>query len=504
MKNLIEVAKIVTKKKVRKIEIFDDATLRNKSSKFNEFYEALMNSRFKNDRDAASFLYNCSPTDDRYRQLKSRFRKRLLNTLFFLDVNQPSVSGYDRAYYSCNKDWTLVKILLENNAPLTANEIARSIYLTAEKYKFSDIIMNSARLLRDQAAIEGNELEFEEYDKQIKRFGNIYEAEIRSEEFLQRVKMQFLRLQGDTTNFEERIEHYCNALVSLSEEFDSPIVHYNMFLVWIYRYEVLRDFEAMVEICRRAEDYIQANPLYQRDDITATFRLKKMTAYLHLKDYKNGMAEAEKGLKIINESSQYYFDYLELYFLLAMHTDNYIKAMAIHNHAIATSKFKKLQSADKEKWQVFEMYLDLMLEYHDIENPALISSRKKILRNTKFINEPLLFPKDQRMYTVHYMIGQFLYHLRKGAHALATETAERMKSFSNRQLKPEEYYRAINFFKLLQALPKAEYKLSDITSSEKYYTRLMDNPFNYRGLLNELEVVPFEKLWNIMLSKIKN
>jgi hypothetical protein len=503
MKNLIEVAKIVTKKKVRKIEIFDDATLRNKASKFNEFYEALMNSRFKNDRDAASFLYNCSPTDDKYRQLKSRFRKRLLNTLFFLDINQPSVSGYDRAYYSCNKDWTLVKILLENNAPNTATEIARSIYLTAEKYRFADVIMNSSRVLREQASLDGNETEFEEYDKQIKLFGNIYEAEIRSEEFLQRVKMQFHTLQGDTTHFEERIENYCNALVSLSEQYESPIVYYNMYLVWIYRYEVLRDFDSMVEVCRRAEEYVASNPIYQRDDVTATFRLKKMTAYLHLKDYKNGMTEAEKGLKVIKDSSPHYFPYMELYFLLAMHTDNYIKAMAIHSHATSIPKFKKLQSAEKEKWQVFEMYLDLMLEYHDIENPALQGVRKKMLRNTKFINEPILFPKEQRMYTVHYMIGQFLYHLRKGATSLTTETADRMKSFSNRQLKPEEYYRAINFFKLLNQLPKSEYRLADITSGEKYYNRLIEQPFNYRGLLNELEVVPFEKLWNIILAKLK-
>ena len=36
MKNLIEVGKIVTKKKVRKIEIFDDHSLKHKNSKFNE------------------------------------------------------------------------------------------------------------------------------------------------------------------------------------------------------------------------------------------------------------------------------------------------------------------------------------------------------------------------------------------------------------------------------------------------------------------------------------
>ena len=137
MKHLIEISKIVTKKKVKKIEIFDDHSLKHKNSKFNEFYEALMANKFKNDRDAASFLYDCSPTDDKYRQLKSRFRKRLLNTLFFLDVNLPSASSYDRAYYSCNKDWTLVKILLSNDARHTAAALARQILTTALKFKFS-------------------------------------------------------------------------------------------------------------------------------------------------------------------------------------------------------------------------------------------------------------------------------------------------------------------------------------------------------------------------------
>ena len=88
MKNLIEIAKIVTKRKVKKIEIFDEHSLKYKNSKFNDFYEALTANKYKNDRDAATHLYNTTPTDPKYRQLKSRFRKRLLNTLFFLDINK--------------------------------------------------------------------------------------------------------------------------------------------------------------------------------------------------------------------------------------------------------------------------------------------------------------------------------------------------------------------------------------------------------------------------------
>ena len=68
MKNLIEISKVVTKKRISKIEIFDKSLLNRKESKFNEFYEGLVNDKFNTDEEAAAILYNTSPLDDKYRQ----------------------------------------------------------------------------------------------------------------------------------------------------------------------------------------------------------------------------------------------------------------------------------------------------------------------------------------------------------------------------------------------------------------------------------------------------
>jgi hypothetical protein len=53
MRTLIEISKIVTKKRISKIEIFDKSLLNKKESKFNEFYEGLVNNDFKTDEEAA-------------------------------------------------------------------------------------------------------------------------------------------------------------------------------------------------------------------------------------------------------------------------------------------------------------------------------------------------------------------------------------------------------------------------------------------------------------------
>ena len=503
MKNLIEISKIVTKKKVRKIEIFDDHSLKHKNSKFNEFYEALMAGKFKNDRDAATFLYDCSPTDDKYRQLKSRFKKRLLNTLFFLDVNLPSASNYDRAYFSCNKDWTLVKILLSNDAPHTASSLAKQILTIALKFKFADVIVNCSRILRKYSAEQQNIKDYERYDQYSKQYQNVLDAEIRSEELYQRVIMNYHAKPIGENELKEKIDTYCDALVGLSEVYDSPVVYYNMFLVWAYRYEMLKDFNAMLEVCNRAETYIEENPTYYQDDKLATFQLKKMSAYLHLRDWKNGKINAEKCLQSFPAGSDPWFDFMEYYLLLAIHTDNWLNAMAIYTKATTHSKFKKLSFQIKEKWKIYDTYLNYIIESEGESNPVLKMQKKKAFRLSRFLNDPILYPKDQRVFTVLMVIAQILFFLEKKSYGAVTERTERLKSYANRQLKKEEYYRAIQFIRLLQQLSKADFQLSNLSNTEKYYTRLIETPFFFRGIISELEVIPYEKLWNMILQMIE-
>ncbi len=501
MKNLIEISRIISKKKIRKIEIFDTASVENKASKFTEFYDALMADRFKNDRDAASLLYKCSPTDDKYRQLKSRFRKRLMNTLFFIDQAQPSVAGYDRAHFSCHKDWTLVKILLSNEAHDTAEELARQVLLVALRFKFSDIILNCSRVLRQFAAEAGDAKLFNEYDGHIKEFTNTFLAEIRSEELHQRVLMIYVSPAEELAEMGEELQGYCDALVSLSEMHDSPVVFYNMFLVWTYQYELLRDYDNMLLICAQAEQYIDRNPNYLQEDKLATFQLKKMAAHLHLQDFKNGKITAERSLQIFEEGSNTWFNFMEYYLLTAMHTENYIQGAAVLIRARAQSKFKKLDIASREKWRIYEVYLNYFIEKQSGQIEVLKEQLTSTFRINRFLKDDLGLPKELRVLTVHLLIGKVLLLLDRKSLTEAAEAIDSLRGHG-KFLVEMESYRMTQFIKLVVQVLKANFKLHEIVNTEKPYENLVSRPFSYRGKLTELEVVPFDKLWNHLLSKL--
>ena len=502
MKNLIEIGKLVTKKKVRKIEIFDDHSLKTKNSKFNEFYEALLAGKFKNDRDAATYLYGCSPTDDKYRQLKSRFRKRLLNTLFFLDVNLPATSSYDRAYYSCNKDWTLVKILLSNHADLTAQQLARQILTTALKYQFADVIVNAARILRDLAAREGDEKGFDDHEAQIRRYGEVVTAEMQSEAHFQRVTMRYQRAADPAgTGLMEALDTPCNEVIALSERYDSPVIQYNMYLVWILRFELLQDYGSMLEVAERAGQYIETHPRFYQTEKLAAFRLKQMAAYLHLRQFEAGQQSAEKCLNIFGRGSATWFAFLESYLLLAVHTQHYIQAVAIYQRATVNSKFKKLDYATRERWKVYEVYQHYLIEAHGDTYPVLLEQRRKPFRLNRFLQEPLLYPKDLRILSVHMNLLQLLFLLEKRKFNQASDRVDRLRSYAHRQLKRERFPRILQLIRNLYQLARVDFQ-TDRLSDESGLTRQLEAlPFAYRGQLGELEVIPFERIWATALER---
>lgn len=500
MKNLIEISRIVTKRKVKKIEIFDELSLRHKNSKFNEFYDALRDNKYKNDREAASALYACNPTAAKYRQLKSRFRKRLLNTLFFLDINAPSVPNYEKGYYHCNREWAVIKILLSQNANNAAAYLASQLMTVSLKFCFSDLVVNCARILRDHAAATANERDYELYDNHIKQFSHVLEAEIRSEEFLQRVMMNYEKPVTKSHNLREKIDSYCEALVSLSEQYDSPVIFFNMYFVWIYRYEMLQDFEAMLEVCEQGELYLQNNPLFEQEDKKVFFQIKKMSAYLHLQNYRDGRANAEKSLKAFAEGSDNWFLFMEYYFLLAMHSENYIHAVAIFSTVVEHSKFKKMDVPNKEKWFIFEAYLHYLVESDGKQNKVLQMKSSSDFKVNRFLLETYANTKDEVIFNILLSVLQILFLLERRNLSGLSEKVERLKKLSTRLVRKEEYYRPVQFIRLLHQLHKVDFQLEEMTTLDKYLNALAERPFFYQGRASDLEVIPYEKLWRRIIA----
>ncbi len=504
MKNLIEISEIVTKKRISKIEIFDKSLLNKKESKFNEFYEGLVNNEFTSDEEAAQFLYETTPLDDKYRQLKSRFSKRLMNTLFFLDANDPSFSNYHRAYYTCNKNWALIRILLSSGARNAATKLANKTLHVAQNYKFTDIILNCARILMTNSSLSGKVKEYDEFAAIANKAQEELGHEMKSEEMYQRLT---LGLTTSATVDEERAslaEEYLNKVKELCETSDSYILHFNMYQIWILMLQFKGDYRGTIEACEKAEQFLEDNEPFRQEVKQASLAFTKINCYLQLRDYDNGRTNADRCLELFSEGSNNWFVFLEVYFLLAMHTENYINAAGIYLKVINHPRFAYTAPERQEKWKIFEAYIYYIFETEGLDRDLLTENGKRKFRLLKFLNEVPHFSKDKKGFNVAILVLQVLYMLEKGDYTGIINRSEALNVYCSRYLRKDDSFRNSCFLKMLLTMEKEDFKLERTRQMAMKYLRKMTDTDNQDNIVHEWEIIPYETLWEKVLNRLAN
>jgi hypothetical protein len=502
MKKLIEITKIVTRKKVVKLEVLDEYVLK-KQSKINEFFEGVTGSKFKNDRDAAFFLYESTPQDPKYRKLKSRFRQKLLNTIFLIEPNQPVSAGFEKAYFNCHKEWAQVKILMANNAFLIAESLTKHLLSTAIKFQFTDIALNCIRDLRAHAARLKNVKEFDKYNTMEKEYMDLYTKELRAFELHQKSQVLAWKETSKPESSPQELDDICEELLQLSEKPATPAIFRALFDVWIMRYELEADYDAMIEVCIQTEQYIFNNSLYFPTKEIYNIYAKKIFAFLHLQDYTRGKKQAEECLPKLPPNSMEWFGFMEGYLLLAIHSRNFYQALAIFNNIISNPQFKKMDTKEKEKWKLFNAYLHYILHIKKFDQVLIKQVEQSSFNLNSYLETNTEFPKDLRIFDVLKKILQALFLIMENKFDQAGETISNLNYYANHKLDKNTFYRSIQFIKLLTVLKKAEYKIEDIRLADKYYSRLRDKPFHYRSLYDGLEILPFEALWEMVLEDLQ-
>lgn len=502
MKNLLEIAKVLTRKKIAKIEILDEQMLKQKDSKFGKFYEGLLTGKIENDRDAALLLYDDpDPSDAKYRQMKSRFRRRLFNTLFFVDVNAPLASSYDQAYFNCSKDWALVEILRTYNVPTAAASLCKQILSTALKFQFTELILHTTRRLSEYAIQEEDEKGFLHYNGLIQQYMPILEAEVNAEQYYLEARAIYQN-SACREACVQKLESLANQLVRLAEKPGSPIINYHMFYVWVLYYEAMHDYEGMLEVCNNANKYLGDCKDCFSAQKTSAFTIKILTAYLAMGKYEEGKAHAEKTLTLLSENSSEWIDFMELYLLLSLKSDNTINAIAIFNKVANSAAFKNLDEERREKWDLLEAALYYFIEIQGANPMLLPKQRRKVFKLSDFITRPVSYPPKLTTLALQRITFQILFLLQRKSYQGIPERIEQLRKMLKYELKKEGYERAALFVQLLHQLEKGNFQIKNLKHIEKYLHPLQSIPVAYRGRIAELEILPYEKLWELIIKQL--
>ena len=164
MEDIKAIIKLLSKQKIKQIEILSEES--KLSEKSMALYNGIKQGNITNDDEASAFLYNDDRKNPIYRVLKHRLKQRLINTLFFIDIQQYGNSAYQKTLNRSYKNWAASKILLDKGPRKTAISIQETILKNVLKYDIEELaIMIIKDLKMHYGLYEYNLNKFNRYKK---------------------------------------------------------------------------------------------------------------------------------------------------------------------------------------------------------------------------------------------------------------------------------------------------------------------------------------------------
>lgn len=474
-------------------------------SKYSMFYRGIKEGVINNDEDASKLLYNCEPQDHKYKKLKYRFRQRLLNSLFFIDVHQPNYTDIQKAYYSCYKNWATINILFGKGAKKSAIAIAEKTLRQAQKFEFTEVVCNISRILRlNFATTKGDKRKFNFYNKLYKEQSRYLEAETLAEELYGDLIIDFVGSRATKKEYSKKADQYAEQLSQHLSDLAVPTYNFLFFAysVIVLKYEIINDHKNVIIQCQKA--YVQLNEKsFQLKMQIFPFVFKCFTSYIMLEKYRKAKMLITPCRQALDEGLINWFTFNQVHFIFLLHTSAYHEAYELLYSTLQHPRMKFQSDNTQEVWKVYEAYAHYV-NHSKINNEE--TNEEKVKGNFKigkFLNEVPAFSKDKRGLNIAILIIQILLLLQQKKYNKVIDRVSGLERYATRYLRKNETYRENCFIHMLLQIPRGNFNVTAVQRHAKKYVRMLaEISMNESSQSIGIEIVPYQVLWSAILLEL--
>ncbi len=499
MKGLIEIVKILGKYKPMALPMV--GKIRETSDRVNQFYKGVSRGKIDSDERAAKVILDCSPDDQRYRDLKLDLRNNILNTVFFIDTKKLKIDKrYNRVAIRCHKKWTAARILNSIGAKHAAVELAIQVLKQARKVEMSNVIVDIALYLRfHYGALVGDKQKFEYYNKLYHTYYEIQTWENKAQEYYTELALYYVNSKADKSAIHEKAKKLYEELEPYFYKYKTYKLIYFPGFIKLIIYMSINDFKSSTGVCKEVRGLLNNNSLCPSVG-KATFMHQQLICCIQLKRFEEGEALAAQAEKILKSNTYNWFKHQELYFLLSTHTKNYQRAYEILQETTNTKGFQSLDESSTEIWRIYRMYMNYLV----MQGKAVAErGDAKHIRLGKFLNEVPRFSQDKRGLNIAILIIQILLYIQLKKYDKAIDRIEAVEKYCTRYLRHGDNFRSNCFIKMILQIPIARFhEAAALRKAEKYHERLLANPIEDVNQAHSIEIIPYEDLWNMVVDSL--
>ncbi|MHA6248117.1 hypothetical protein ACXYMU_09290 [Pontibacter sp. CAU 1760] len=492
MEEIIRLVRLIELRKSKSslfINLNDDTNFESK------LYKLIDQQLISNDDEAMTALYGDSESSAKFRVLKSRMRKKLLNQLYLLDF--PADKFVQSNIINCKIDAALleVQILITANEYRIANKQLTFAITLAKNHGMTRSTVRALELQQSINTALGDRGSFQQCDTLLQSY---YSLEIAERKAISLYQNTILNLQvgGETKNkYFSEVPVILQQLNSLWEINKLPRVFSLYHFLSIYYLELLGDYTAIDKVIEKAEKLLENGvvPLTWFDQKYNAFI--RIYALLRTKQFKLGLDLSEIYLNLFDPDTVNWFAFMENYLLLALHSKQYQAAGNLFMQILNNPFIKQIQEPAKERWELYRRYLVLMGEVQPEQ--LKVDLPKRVFR-------PLVkLSHDKAGYNLSLLVLDITQSFSSTSIDSYEPQMQRLKHYIKKHLRGDKAERPRYFLRLLQLPIKKELSCRHTKAAgANLFTKLSQTP-PPGDAFAEVEIIPYEHLWEVVLRVLE-
>lgn len=498
MKNLKALSRVIGQGKL----CVDLTTARGK--KINKLYTYLRESDHPDDDEAAAHLYGKKRgrSYPPYKQIKHYLKYELINAATAITPGE-KVSEDDRigtALY-CNRLLSMGSILLYKGATKIAVELLEQTFEIADRF---NLVVQACESASDLMRLYSQNLhkrkKFEYYRDRAEHYQGLRNAIFLVEKELTTVR-NMVQLNEDNAAIAEYAATQSARYAHLLDKFEDVRIHAAHHYMTITGLFAAYDYEQAAVVSRMAMDFFDRRGL-GRSQQSQVFRSTLITSYVQLGEFEKGSALLNETMGMVSRNGMNYYKMIEHGMLLSMRTGHYQAAYDWFRRVDQDAMRDTLSTSYAEFFELYRGYLYFLGTIDRVD----IDPEDKNFRNFRigrFMNETVHYSKDKRAMNVHLLIIQLLAYTVQERHNQAIDRVEAIQKYCGRHLRRNDAYRSNCFLKMLLEIPSQGFHRAAVERhAEKWKKKLAEVPFDIVSQSHEMEIIPYENLWELAVESL--
>lgn len=475
---------------------------RGQKSLITRFYDLVHEGLYEEDQIVKK-LYGrkATPSHSPFRTLKSRLRRIMIDAFTLQQLRQPNYQNYDEAYNSGHRQLSVIRLLISEKCYTAARDLASQAFTKVSKFEIISVnegltdILTSCYLgifYNEELYLKYSELHryYSKAAYDLSIVSNLY-REVRNGIYAQRNSPSVVGQLAQSHEAE---------LLQIGEKY-SHVSHLSgMVISTLMTGALLRgDYLKAIEISNAGvSSLLKCYGVSQK--VLSILTLSMVDCAIKLGDFNMGKKQIRLAKMHIEPGTINDLKLADYSILLGFRTGHF--EYSYHNFA-ATSRRKInsiLTTRHQEYWDILEAYLNFLIAAKELV-PKDNWNKIRNFKATKFSNAVPSFSRNKQGANIQILILQALFFIVGKQYDKMIDRTEALSAYCNRYLKDDDNLRNNCFFKMLLITIQCNFNRPQ---TEQKVVKTLNRLKKARGTknLNDLELIPYETLWEIIVKHL--